>query len=82
MTEIQTAALIIHTIDGPGGGTTPRSMLDTAARILTESVDLDLDVNDMTADQQRNTADALKAIAGMLSAYARDFGEAAKHSAY
>lgn len=82
MTEVQADALIIHTIDSLGGGTTPRSILDTAARILTESVDLDLDIDDMTADQQRNTAEALNTIASMLRAYAGGFRKAAKHNTY
>lgn len=82
MTGIQTDALIIHTIDSLGGDTTPRSILDTAARILTECVDIDLDIDDMTADQQRNTAEALNTIAGMLRAYYGDFSKAAKHNTY
>lgn len=36
----------------------------------------------MTADQQRNTAEALDAISGMLCAYAGDFRKAAKHNTY
>lgn len=76
--------LIVHTIacGGGGGGTTPRGILATAARILTESVDIELDVDDMTADQQRNTAEALDAISGILRAYAGDFRAAGEANFY
>lgn len=82
MTEIQTAALLMHGIDRLGGGTTPRRILENAIDLLTESVNLDLDIDDMTGQQQRDTAEALNVIAGMLRAYAGDFRKAAKHNTY
>ncbi|WP_439604293.1 hypothetical protein [Shinella sp.] len=74
--------LIFHTVDNFGGGTTPRSILDIAARILTESVDLGLAMDDMTGQQQRNTAEALNTISGMLRAYAGDFRAAGEANFY
>lgn len=78
----ETAALIIHAIASLGGGTRVAEILSTAKRLLSESIDLDLEMDEMTSQQQVETAEALLACAGMFRAYAADFRSASKANAY
>ncbi|CAN7614912.1 hypothetical protein LJR030_001517 [Rhizobium sp. LjRoot30] len=70
------------TVDVLDEAVTPGAIIDAANRIIEKSIDLDLDIDDMTADQQRDTAEALKTCAGMFSAYAADFRNAATNNSY
>lgn len=85
MSELDdTAFAILRALDDCGGTASFAALLQTNAQAIVEKYELDIELerDDMTGAQQKDTAAALRELAEIIKAYASDFDKAAKHNFY